>query len=88
MSLADQTCLHVLAGPEGLKPPTCWFEANRSIQLSYGPCLAEKQGFEAWRDLQPLWFSKPARDRSSPVFGLNGGTRTRIFPAHNRGLCL
>jgi hypothetical protein len=25
-----------LARPEGLEPPACWFEANRSIQLSYG----------------------------------------------------
>jgi hypothetical protein len=22
--------------PEGLEPPAYWFEANRSIQLSYG----------------------------------------------------
>ena len=27
----------VLAGVEGLEPPTCWFEARRSIQLSYTP---------------------------------------------------
>ena len=25
-----------LARPEGLEPPAYWFEANRSIQLSYG----------------------------------------------------
>jgi hypothetical protein len=24
------------ARPEGLEPPAYWFEANRSIQLSYG----------------------------------------------------
>ncbi len=26
----------MLARPEGLEPPAYWFEANRSIQLSYG----------------------------------------------------
>jgi hypothetical protein len=26
-----------MAGPEGLEPPTLWFEARCSIQLSYGP---------------------------------------------------
>ena len=25
-----------VARPEGLEPPAYWFEANRSIQLSYG----------------------------------------------------
>ncbi len=25
-----------LVRPEGLEPPACWFEARRSIQLSYG----------------------------------------------------
>jgi hypothetical protein len=26
----------ILVRPEGLEPPAYWFEANRSIQLSYG----------------------------------------------------
>ena len=29
-----------LARPEGLEPPAYWFEANRSIQLSYGRAAA------------------------------------------------
>ena len=29
--------LKTMAGVEGLEPPTCWFEARRSIQLSYTP---------------------------------------------------
>jgi hypothetical protein len=29
-------CLIRLARPEGLEPPAYWFEASRSIQLSYG----------------------------------------------------
>jgi hypothetical protein len=28
--------------PEGLEPPAYWFEASRSIQLSYGRALAVK----------------------------------------------
>ena len=30
---------YFLARPEGLEPPAYWFEANRSIQLSYGRVL-------------------------------------------------
>ena len=30
----------ILARPEGLEPPAYWFEANRSIQLSYGRVLS------------------------------------------------
>ena len=32
---------NILAGPEGLEPPTTWFEARYSIQLSYRPAFAD-----------------------------------------------
>lgn len=28
--------MEILARPEGLEPPAYWFEASRSIQMSYG----------------------------------------------------
>src|SRR5271154_6490993 len=31
-----------LARPEGLEPPAYWFEANRSIQLSYGRASGDR----------------------------------------------
>ncbi len=34
--VAGQTPLQFLARPEGLEPPAYWFEASRSIRLSYG----------------------------------------------------
>ena len=35
-----------IARPEGLEPPTAWFEARNSIQLSYGRMrrMAEAKG--------------------------------------------
>jgi hypothetical protein len=39
-----------MARPEGLEPPAYWFEANRSIQLSYGRGWEGRQFMlsEAW----------------------------------------
>ena len=38
-----------LARPEGLEPPTTWFEARYSIQLSYGRVFVDR------RDYKSIW---------------------------------
>jgi hypothetical protein len=36
LPMSPDRTLVSMARPEGLEPPAYWFEANRSIQLSYG----------------------------------------------------
>ena len=36
-----------MARPEGLEPPAYWFEANRSIQLSYGRVSDRQYAFDS-----------------------------------------
>jgi hypothetical protein len=41
-SLVNYHFKEAVARPEGLEPPAYWFEANRSIQLSYGRGLGDR----------------------------------------------
>ncbi len=34
--MCPECTIETMARPEGLEPPTTWFEARYSIQLSYG----------------------------------------------------
>ncbi len=50
----------ILARPEGLEPPTTWFEARYSIQLSYRRELLFRLefGMLCWRGLYTFGFNK------------------------------
>ena len=64
-----------MAGVEGLEPPTYWFEARRSIQLSYTPAALIVDSRPNWRPaespaasvLAGVWEQRrPKRRRFSP----------------------
>ena len=73
----------LLVRPERIELPTCWFEASRSIQLSYGrPLLIVDLGLPIF-DLSKsprlrLSVQSAIANRQSkiPHRGVNGGTRT------------
>ena len=54
-----------LARPERIELPTCWFEASRSIRLSYGrlPLIQFPQGWGERRDSNP----QPLEPQSSAL---------------------
>ncbi len=57
--------------PEGLEPPAYWFEASRSIQLSYGRTTAILAG--AWDAILPhgLLLGDDGVDEFAEAFDLN-----------------
>ena len=70
-----------VARPERIELPTCWFEASRSIQLSYGRPSADFRwpifNCRFFRGDPLLVFQSPIPNRKSAIrHGVNGGTRT------------
>jgi hypothetical protein len=67
-----------LARPEGLEPPTPWFEAKCSIQLSYGRAetsITMGMGFWLWRrTYQQGWYPRCGNSACTHVTVTSGCT--------------
>ena len=86
--------LKVLARPEGFRPPASWFEARRSIRMSYGRVASAARRLRAlsaagfcsppapWRPSLPVaaTFVLPLREASTKPAQESLATRSRARP--------
>src|ERR1700735_2358968 len=62
--------------PEGFEPPTLWFVAKCSIQLSYGRTLQQRQPFKGIGICSPDQVLEPHSTREKRTYGAPGRIRT------------